>query len=217
MKTSSQDSRIYHFLGPDKYANPFAFDEEDHPLDSFLWLHCTSQAFKKYVAPRNTPGTITGNYIRSILRQCLIRRTFQSKIPFDGGRIIGQDIPPSHATLLKTTFNLDEQHRYNELYASHIKRLIRKLETGKLIWDMGYFRKLVLFTKWLGFEYCKPMMASNATSDSFKPPISFIYCSPLFTAHYSQSSIQPVPLFQRLCYGDIGGYSTRSTQIACTP
>jgi hypothetical protein len=131
-------------------VNPFDLDIE-HPA---ACLCLTRRAMSKWIWGRDVTRYTAGLRLRKAWQMCLLRRTLYSSIPFKGGKMIGEDIPPCKHRVVKARFTREEKALYDKLTPPLYRKLVRKnLKTGKLMWNMAKYRQLSLLTTWLDFRH----------------------------------------------------------------
>ena len=137
--------------------NSFDYDVEHDNLE-VKRLQCTVKVYEKFVMHSDISSITAEHRIFQIWAQCLIRRTYSSRISFKIDRMIDSTISSVQTITLKSAFTFDEQQVYESLYEASIKRIARKLINDKMIWNMKIFRKMILEVIWLGFEHCAKIM-----------------------------------------------------------
>ncbi|KAL8882511.1 MAG: hypothetical protein Q9198_000508 [Flavoplaca austrocitrina] len=148
-------------------ANPYLFDPDQHHPD-VRQLQVTCYAFDRFVLQKYESGAIStavvGKRTASVWQQCLIMRSYSSRVPFRTGPEIGSRIPPVYSRSLEVSFTKPEQVIYDESFSKNIKKLCRVMSDGRVVWNMRYYRNLVLSTSWLGFNYCSSIMGADQTA-----------------------------------------------------
>ncbi|KAL8652160.1 MAG: hypothetical protein Q9210_002847 [Variospora velana] len=145
--------------GLDPYADSLDDKSEDEEIRE---LRCTTTAFRKFIAESKNPN-ISGPKLAKVFERSMIRRTYQSRIPFHTGPMIGEMIPPVYSTVFETAFTPQEQAMYDPLRIEYQAKLARRLDSGKIVWNMKFFRYLTLLNTWLGFQHCQHLMPAKRT------------------------------------------------------
>ncbi|PGH36226.1 hypothetical protein GX50_00910 [[Emmonsia] crescens] len=87
-------------------------------------------------------------------RKCLVRRTLQSSIPFEGGKVIGDAIPPFEHWVIESKFTEGEKALYDKRTPPlHRGLLIRQRDTGNICWNIKKYRHVALITTWSWFHH----------------------------------------------------------------
>ncbi|KAL8755625.1 MAG: hypothetical protein Q9184_004740 [Pyrenodesmia sp. 2 TL-2023] len=157
-------------LGVTADIDPFAESLDDKDEDEGIrQLRCTTAAFRKFIAENKKPEVV-GPRLGKVFERSMIRRTYQSRIPFHTGPMIGESIPPVYSTLIETAFTEKEQSIYDPLRLAYQSKLAKRLNSGKIVWNMRYFRQLILLGTWLGFQYCQHLMPAKRTKALLDDP-----------------------------------------------
>ncbi|KAM5448074.1 hypothetical protein MaudCBS49596_005660, partial [Microsporum audouinii] len=135
-------------------TNPFEQHEHKH-------LIMTPRAMDSFVWHKNVSSSTAGARLAKVWEKCLVRRTLTSRIPFNTGAVIGEDIPATQHKVVTAAFSDAEQTRYDAITKPLYRKLMRKLPNGKLVWNMAKYRQLALLTSWLDFEYVHNTIKSN--------------------------------------------------------
>ena len=92
-----------------KDVNPYADSLDDKEEDEEIQpLRCTTAAFRKFIIETSNPK-IAGYRLRKVFARSMLRRTYQSRIPFNTGPMIGEIIPPIYSTMIDTAFTAKGQ------------------------------------------------------------------------------------------------------------
>jgi hypothetical protein len=144
--------------------NPF-----DLPADhEHAKLILSREAIRRFILGGNhelvgPDNVVRGLRLRKVWQHMMIRRTLSSSIPFQGGRCIGDDIPPSQYRVIFVEFSHRERAQYNKWWKQLRRHLFVQNSDGQIIWNMSKFRELTLITTWLFFRYCHHLLVrSNA-------------------------------------------------------
>lgn len=158
-------------LGIDEHTNIYAdsFNDDRPGYEEIRRLRYTAFGYMKWIANENNPTTAS-HYLSQVWKKCFLRRTYTSRIPFNTGRQIGAEIPPMHTTCLETSFTMEEQKQYDPLRQMLQAQLAKRLESGKIVWNMKTFRRLILLGTWLGLDYCEQSMPSARTGKLLADP-----------------------------------------------
>lgn len=134
---------------------------ENHPAKH---LCCTEEAVETYIMNHKVPRAVAGVRLREVLAQVLLRRTIQSRVPFDSPKTIGSDIPPLQRKTIKVNYNSMEKEMYDTYSPPYQDGLFMRSPSDprRVIWNMKKLRKLVLLTSWLGFYYLQSELHAEA-------------------------------------------------------
>ena len=91
-----------------EWKNLYRLDD-DH---STAVLRLIRKAVKIFIFRITVTSAMQSQYIRTIWKECLIRRTYSSQISFNSGRIIGSAMPRIHATVFNCRFLSHELKHY---------------------------------------------------------------------------------------------------------
>jgi SNF2 family DNA or RNA helicase len=130
-------------------------------------LRFTEEAMNKFVLATNVDSEKAGMWLRSVLPELMIRRTLSSCIPFDTGKQIGSDIPPSQRKVIEVKFHPEEAIAYQQFSRPHLRGLFVQSEDdpSRYVWNMKKYRMLTLLSTWLGFQYISnTLKAGNVTA-----------------------------------------------------
>lgn len=144
-------------LGVDENVQPFALADDD----SAAVLRLNRQSLDQFVLDPSVDPVVAGHRFSKIYEKCLLKRSYSSRIPFDNDQTIGESIPPAHIRVLETEFTPEGQNQYDDLYKVLRRRLMRPIHGGKVVWNMGVFRKLSLLTTWMGFEHVGDLIKAS--------------------------------------------------------
>jgi hypothetical protein len=88
------------------------------------------------------------------MKKLVIKRTTASKIPFDNGKVIGEDIPPVQYTTARCMLTKTENAEYKRLVKATLDRDFMKTmkDTDRLMWT-PVFRRMMLVCASLKFEH----------------------------------------------------------------
>lgn len=87
-------------------------------------LCLTLQAAQNWIFDHDIPGHVAGSRLRQIWKECLIRRTYASKIPSDDGPTIGESLPRISASVIEPQFTAVE----------HMDHGAGRLESASTCW-----------------------------------------------------------------------------------
>lgn len=127
---------IHHSVNP--------FDWPNH--DEVAKLRMTEKAFRKFLLPSSIPPDVQGARIAQVWRNCLIRRTNASRVPFDSQSTIGDCLPRIHSTVVNCCYTVEEQVKYEVVEKDLLGKLIDK---NAHTYSFSVHRKLGLLTSWL--------------------------------------------------------------------
>ena len=132
----------------DTTVNPYEL-HDDH---AGTQLRFTLKAVQKVISNEPDRG-VQGSRLRKIWKECLIRRTHASRIPFDAEDTIASKLPALHPVVIVCPLPEEEQAAYNSFEESVRKKLIVKDEkTQKPRFNNGILRQLILQAAWVHFE-----------------------------------------------------------------
>lgn len=135
-------------MGLETDINPFELPD-GHPGQALM---ATTKATSKYIWHESVPDALKGERLGKIWRQCLIRRTLSSTIPFDSDRNIGGDIPPCQYLVVDCQFSPEELAVYKRLAEPNRQKLFIKKD-GRIVFNMAKFRMLSLGATWIYFPW----------------------------------------------------------------
>ncbi len=126
--------------------DPFTVPDE-HPA---AMLQMTKRAVKDFILTQRFNPAEQGVRLTKLWKQTVIRRTPQSRIPFNTGRKIADSLPRVKAAILSCSYTVDERRRYNEIEDKPLGKLLVPGDGQKKPkWSLGVQRKLLLLTAWL--------------------------------------------------------------------
>lgn len=133
-------------LGMTVNDNPYDLDDK-HP-GAILRLHC--DFFDKFINHESvTEPIVIGKRLRKYYQQCMIRRTFISRV--DGKQIL-EDLPPLRHRRAECTLRPHELEAYRTYAKVPMKKLVHVHPfTRKLTWNWKHYRFLLLISTWTGF------------------------------------------------------------------
>ncbi|KAI9777953.1 MAG: hypothetical protein M1839_008488 [Geoglossum umbratile] len=135
-------------------VNPFQNRYNTHPASI---LRCTAKCFGKFLL-RSRDERERANLLEKIYSICMLKRNYASRIPFDTGIPIGEDIPPMQVRTVELKFSAREVDRYTPMHNAALSCLTKVIDdsTGKkrVVFDMQIWRALSHFATWIGFEHC---------------------------------------------------------------
>ena len=135
------DERNLKAWDVEDWVNPYRLND-DHPA---AVLRLTRRAAKEFIFRNSIAPQLKEDYVRQIWKQCLLRRTYTSTMPFGSSRIIGSAMPRIQASILECRFSKNEV----KFYSTHIETMMSKLivkdnKTHRLRWSFGVLRKITL-------------------------------------------------------------------------
>ncbi|KAG8528913.1 uncharacterized protein KY384_006602 [Bacidia gigantensis] len=138
-------------------VNPYALPDT-HPA---VCLRMTMKAAVAYIFPTTIPDTTQGNRLAMVFRQCLLRRTYASKVPFYTGEPIGSRMPRVQSFIIVCNMTPAEKQTYDRFDTEASSGLITGKE--KLKWNLGVFRLLGLASTWVHFPMldCRTQMRAK--------------------------------------------------------
>lgn len=100
----------------------------------------------------------------------MIRRTHNSKIPFEGGLSIGSQLPRVKSYIIGCRFTEEEQATYDEIEKELTGKgkLITEDTNRKPRWNYGIHRRLSLATAWLGFDTLEQQHNAKLKANNIK-------------------------------------------------
>ena len=138
--------------------NPFDI-EDNHPA---AFLRVTEPAFLRYIADKKVDNATRGLRIRAIWERCMLRRTYASRIPFRDGTEIANDMPASISYSIETNFVTHEKFIHDCLAEPLYPKIGKTLPDGKVVWNFGIVRRLILYATWLGFEHLQSLTLQDS-------------------------------------------------------
>lgn len=131
---------------PEDY-DPFAKDADPE----FRPLLFTMHGLNKWVWKRK--GLEAAVALLPVWEQNVIRRTVNSRIPFEDGKRIGDNIPPAIRRLVTRRFTAQEQRQYNLFAAPPLANLVERTKGGGCVWRMDQYRMLTLLNVSISTQY----------------------------------------------------------------
>ena len=132
-------------MGLKRDVNPFTLPD-DHPGAK---LRMTAQAAKDFILRLTYEPYTQGRYMNMVWKNCLLRRTHASRIPFNSSKTIGDDLPRVRAALLDCKWVGDEGEAYRRLEQEETsKMIITKKGKKRLQWSFTRQRKILMTCTW---------------------------------------------------------------------
>lgn len=144
------NDRLWNDLGVDRNTNPFTLDDDDPRAV----LRLSRDSVNRFIWKDNAlVGGAVGHHLGKIWQRCMLRRCLSSRIPFDGGIMIGDSIPPTQVKRLNVKFTSTELKVYKAWEKELLKNIIIKRPDGRYCWNMAKYRQLTLIISWLWFKH----------------------------------------------------------------
>lgn len=100
----------------------------------------------RFVRSPPQEGVRQGRRLGQIWKECLIRRTYQSRMPFDSATTIGESLPRLHTMTYEVSISVMQQAIYDKLHNRVVKKLVYRNKRGKIVWSFKAERQLTLAT-----------------------------------------------------------------------
>lgn len=135
----------------DEHVNPYNL----HPA---VVLRATGRAANKFIFSKDVEDAVKGIRLEKLWEVCMICRRYDSPVPGDPARKIAAHIPNVARKTMVLSFTDEEWKIYTDLSSIPLKKLIKPLDdgTGRVVWNMRYFRDLLMLSTWFGFKYVGP-------------------------------------------------------------
>lgn len=112
-------------------------------------LRRTSEYFTEHIAKLHDTGHERGQRARLLLKSCVLRRTYNSKID---NIPINRNLPMVQKTNIECAYMEHERVEYGRILNEALGKLHQK-KGDKVIFDANQYRRLMLCGTWLNFEY----------------------------------------------------------------
>jgi hypothetical protein len=125
---------------------------------------CSPDMVEKEILAQNLGNfTELGTKMRRVLSQLMVRRTLLSRIPFNTGPMISNNIPGSQRKAFFTLYDKAKKDSYKAYETKNRCGLFvcDRMDPKKFHWNMGKLCCLVLVSSWLGFVFLEKSLSVN--------------------------------------------------------
>lgn len=154
-----ENDNLWDELAPPEDYDPFAGDADP----KFQPLLFTKRGLNQWVWKKRSLEAAVA--LLPIWFKTVIRRTVNSQIPFDGGKRVGENIPPAIRRVVTCRFTAQEQRQYNLFAAPPLANLVERTKGGGCVWRMDQYRMLTLLNIWLGTQYIHQSLVAKKAAN----------------------------------------------------
>ena len=126
--------------GCDEHTDPFFLAGPGAAL-CFMY-----RAVKDFVVRSTIDHTTQGRRLNHLWKHTMVRRNLASRIPFNNGPRIGEQLPQVKAALIKCHYTQSEVKAYQDTYKQLESQLITRTQKKRSGWSLVTQRKLTLMT-----------------------------------------------------------------------
>ena len=121
-------------------------------------LKCTIKTFERFVKLNDVDDETKKIRMRQIWTNCLIKRTYVSKLSLKTNFLITKNILIIVANIISINFTSKKQIIHDVFTKFLYAKLNKKLNDDKVVWNMKIVRKFILYFIWLDFKHLKKII-----------------------------------------------------------